>query len=314
MHSLLRDMPLFMEVAKHKSFTLAAEALDMYISTLSRKIAQLEKDLGISLFVRSTRHVELTESGKMLHERCRYLLAETESIYDEVIQHTTRPSGPVRIAVSADLYHTYLWGIASRFARQWPDIQLHIHFTQQWVDLVTDPFDLDIRVGTLPDSDLRARKLASMTPVLYASRSLMEKYDEPKSPKDLKDFPCIGFERNGSTWRMRKGKKTESVTVKIVHQVNSISTALELALAGLGITWLVPMTLKHPAIKESDLVPVLPGWTVPDIEINVVMAKSQLPHRVRLFLDFLVDHFERTSLHPYAFDSQDPPHPLPAGS
>lgn len=308
MYELLRDMPLFMEVAKHNSFTLAAEALGMYISTLSRKIAQLEKDLGVTLFLRSTRQVTLTDSGKMLYERCRYLLAETESIYDEVVQNTVRPAGPVRIAVSADLYHTYMWGIAARFSALWPDIQLHVHFTQQWVDLLSQPFDLDIRAGTLPDSDLRARKLASMTPRLYASPKFLEKYPEPKTPKDLSAIPCVMYEGLSTVWAMRKGKKLEKVTVKAVHQVNSVSVALEFVQAGLGVTWLVEAALNHPEVKASNLVPVLQGWTVPDMEINVVMAKSQLPYRVRLFVDFLVEHFTRQNTEPAAHGPQQPLH------
>lgn len=295
MNILLRDMPLFVEVAKHKSFTLAAEALDMYISTLSRKIAQLEKELGVQLFLRSTRHVELTESGRMLYERCRYLLAETETLYDEVIQNMTRPAGPVRVAVSPDVYHTYLWGIAGDFAKQWPDIHLHLTFMQRWVDLLTEPYDLDIRVGPLPNSDLKARKLIAMQPALYASPALLAKHPAPEKPADLKNFPCIGFTQRDSMWQMKKGKKTETVAIQALHTVNSISLCLELVQAGIGASWLVPPVLKHPALTSHEFVIILPGWTIPGIDLYVVMASNQLPHRVRLFLDHLIAHCDRIS-------------------
>lgn len=293
MNALLRDMPLFVEVAKHKSFTKAAENLDMYISTLSRRIALLEEELGVPLFLRSTRHVELTENGRMLYERCRYILAETETIYDEVIQNMTRPSGPVRIAVSPDVYHTYMWGISGEFAKQCPNIHLQVTFMQRWVDLLAEPYDLDIRVGPLPNSELKARKLISMQPALYASPKLLEKHPAPQTPKDLRHIPCIGFSDRDNIWKIRKEKQTETVTVQTVHTVNSISLCLEMVQAGIGLSWLVPPVLKHPALATNELVTVLPGWTIPGIDLYVVMANNQLPHRVRLFLDYLIAHFDR---------------------
>lgn len=290
---LLRDMPLFVEVAKHKSFTLAAESLDMYISTLSRRISLLESRLGVPLFLRSTRNVELTESGKVFYDRCRYLLAETENIYEEVARNMTRAAGPVRIAIPADVYHTYMWGIAGQFAKKWPEINLVISFMPRWVDLITEPFDLDIRVGKLPDSDFVARKLISLEPGLYASKSFLEKYGIPSRPKELKELPCITLPQQGNVWTMHMGKKKESVSINAVHMVNSISLALDLAMEGCGITWLAPAILKHPEMKENDLVHILPEWSVPGIELNIVMPNRQLPYRVRLFVDHLVEHFAK---------------------
>lgn len=294
--ALLRALPLFVEVAKHKSFTLAAEKLDMYISTLSRRISLLEEDLGVPLFLRSTRHVELTDSGRMLYERCQYLLLEAESMYDEVIQNMTKPAGPVRVSVSADVYHTYMWGFLARFAGKWPEIRLAVYFRQRWVDLLSEPYDLDIRVGPLPDSDLRAHKLVSLKPGMYASRALLDQYPEIREPKDLKGLPGIVMPQQGSVWTMWKGKKSETVSINAVHMVNSISLSYELAMAGLGITWLSPEAISHSRVLEGqDLVPVLPEWTIPGIDLNVVMAGKQLPNRVRLFVDELVEHFAALS-------------------
>ena len=288
---LLRDMPLFVEVAEYKSFTLAAEKLDMYTSTLSRRIAVLEERLGVPLFSRSTRHVELTESGRLFYEKCRYLLFETESIYGEIVHNMTKPAGPVRIAVSVDVFHTYMRGMVGAFGKKWPDIHLSIQLMHRWVDLLTEPYDLDIRIGPLPDSDLRARKLISLELALYASREFLERHAEPETPQDLKGMPCIIIPQQGNVWTMWKGKKSETVPITPVHTVNSISLSLELALAGLGVTWLSPAVLQLPIPEMKTLVPILPGWTIPGIELNVVMAGNQLPYRVRLFVEHLVDHF-----------------------
>jgi len=293
MPELLRDMPLFVEVAKTKSFSLAAENLDMYASTLSRRIALLEDRLGVPLFTRNTRRVELTDSGKMFFDKCRYLLSEATNMYDEVVHNMSKPVGPVRIAVPADLYHVYMWGMMGEFAKKWPDIYLSIHFMHRWVDLLAEPFDVDIRIGPLPDSDLRARKLISLTPGMFATREFFTRYPMPETPQDLKNTPCIVMPQQGTAWYMRKGKKTIAVTVKPAHTVNSISMALEMALAGMGIAWLSPAILEHPTLNTVSLVPVLPEWTIPDIDINAVVAGNQLPYRVRLFLDYLVAHFSR---------------------
>lgn len=290
---LLRDMPLFVEVAKHKSFTLAAEALDMYISTLSRRISLLETRLGVPLFLRSTRNVELTESGKVFFDRCRYLLAETENIYEEVARNMTRAAGPVRVAIPADVYHTYMWGTSGEFAKKWPEINLVISFMHRWVDLITEPFDLDLRVGKLPDSEMVTRKLIALEPGLYASEALLKKHGIPNHPKELKRYPCITLPQQGNIWTMHKGKKKESISINPAHMVNSISLALDLAIAGQGVTWLAPALLSHPEMREHDLVHILPEWSVPGIQLNIVMPNRQLPYRVRLYVDFLVEHFAK---------------------
>lgn len=292
---LLRDVPLFVEVAKHKSFTLAAEKLDIYISSLSRRIAQLEKSLGLTLFLRSTRHVELTESGRVLYERCRFLLFEMENLRDEVVHNMTQAAGPIRIAVPADVFHTYMRGTLGDFAKKWPEIHLSVRFMHRWVDLLTEPFDLDIRVGPLPDSDLLARKLLSLEPSMYASRAFLERHPMPQKPRDLANMPCIVMPVQGAAWTMWKGKKSETVIINPVHTVNSISLSLELVLAGLGVAWLSPAVLNLPAPEIEDLVPVLPGWTIPGIELNLVTSNRQMPYRVRLFVDHLVEHFAALS-------------------
>ncbi|CAK7072713.1 MAG: HTH-type transcriptional regulator DmlR [Desulfovibrio sp.] len=289
---LLRDMPLFVEVAKNKSFSLAAEKLDMYTSTLSRRIALLEKRLGVQLFLRTTRRVELTDSGRIFYEKCRFVLDETENVYEEVARHMTRAAGPVRIAVPAEIYHIYLWGTSAKFAKKWPDIHLVVNFMTRWADLISEPYDVNIRVGRLPDSDLKARRLISLKPGVFASRKLLDRFGEPKTPQDLSAMPCIALPHQGAVWSMYKGKKKETVTITAAHTVNNASIAVELASEGLGVTWLAPAMLEnHPDLIEHDLVHILPEWSVPGIDINLVMPNRQLPYRVRLYVDFLAEHF-----------------------
>lgn len=292
LNRLLRDLPLFVEVAKQKNFTRAADVLEMPLSTISRRIQALEKELGVPLFYRSARKVELTESGKAFFERCGFIMAEAEAAWEELARNMKTPAGRVRISVPADIYHVYLRGAFGSFAAQWPGIQLYVNFSQRWVDLLSEPYDLDIRIGPLPDSNLKARKLVTLRPALYASPKLLEFYPAPEKPADLSKLPCI-IAHNG-VWVMSKGEQTESVSVHPAHVVNSGGIALELALAGLGVTWLVPVIASRYE-ESGELVPLLPGWTYPSADINIVMASSQVPKRVRLFVEHLVDFFSGAS-------------------
>lgn len=297
MNLLLRDMPIFVEAVKQKSFTRASEMLDIPLSTVSRRIIALEKNLGMPLFYRSAGKIELTDSGKLLFDRCKFIVDEADNAYEAIVQNIKSPSGPVRVSMSADMYNSYLTGTLSSFAAQWPGIQLHIHLSSRWVDLFSEPYDLDLRVGPLPDSDLKVRKLTTLRPRMYASNKLLEFYAAPKKPADLTTVPCISFAQAGEVWELSKGKQVEKVRIKPVHVVNSVSVSLELVLAGLGIGWFVaPMVAKYE--KAGELVRILPDWGNPDVDINAVMATSQLPQRVRLFLDYLVQTFAEYSIYP----------------
>lgn len=290
MDRMLRDIPFFVEVAKTKSFTIAAENMDVPISTLSRRITSMEKDLGVRLFNRNTRNVELTESGKSFFENCSFILTEVENARERLLQNLKSPRGRVRISLPGDIFHTYMRGVLSRFAAQYPDIELEVHFSSRWVDLMTEPFDLEVRVGVLPDSGLKARKLATVYPAVYASRKLMEFYPMPQKPEDLKNIPCIILDVQGNTWELNKEKVRKVISVPTAHVVNNMGLVMEFLTAGLGAACLVAPFAN--IIEEShELVRLLPDWVGPDLDVSIVMASSQVPLRVRLFADFLANHF-----------------------
>lgn len=288
---VFRDIPLFVEAARLNSFTLAAESMDIALPTVSRRIAAMEKALGIPLFYRKTRQIELSEYGRTLYERYRFIVEEADAALEELLNDIGQPRGPVRFSVHAEVYHTYMSGLLGRFAAQWPGIQLTGQFSSRWVDLYSEPFDLDIRTGKLPDSDLKVRKLITLTPGLYASPGLLRHHASLETPGDLMKIPCIApVLLADDVWPMHKGKRSETVVVKTSHRVDNLLLSLELAVAGAGVAWSVP-SVAAPHVEKGELVRVLPGWTVPGFDISVVMASSQIPKRVRLFVDFLVDHF-----------------------
>ncbi|MDL2307319.1 LysR family transcriptional regulator [Desulfovibrio sp. OttesenSCG-928-C06] len=296
MDKLLKDLPLFVEVARRKSFSHAAEMLDMPVSTVSRRIAALERELGLPLFLRNSRNVELTESGLDFYNRCEFILNEAELAREQVVQKVQGTAGKVRIAMRPDSYHTHMAEALLSFARKWPDVNLEVYLSDRRVDLLTEPFDLEIRVGPLPDSSLKVRKLARVYPDLYASPEFLEKYSTPVHPQDLSRVPCVVFAdaslvtpRNSHIWLFRKDGQTEEVRVKQAHLVNHLSVATDFVLAGLGVGWLArPMVEYHR--KRGELVQLLPDWTLEEgVDISIVMASSELPRRVRLLVEHLVE-------------------------
>lgn len=288
---MFRDIPLFVEAAKQKSLTRAAESLDIPLSTLSRRILSMEKELGMPLFFRGARKLELTENGQSLYERCRFIVSEADAALEEAARNMKSAKGRVRLSMPVDMYHGYLAGVLSSFALLWPDIHMQVHLSPRWVDLLSEPYDLDIRLGPLPDSDLIVRKVGSLKPVLYASPKLLEFYDKPSTLSDLAGLPCIVLAQHGDVWTLSKEEQTESVTVRAAHTVNTPSVALEFVLAGLGIAWFsAPMAV--PYEERGELVRLLPDWQPPGgVDISVVTAARQMPHRVRLFIDYLAGHF-----------------------
>lgn len=296
MEHFLRDMPLFVEVARNKSFTLAAEVLEMPISTLSRRISTLEKNLGLPLLRRNSRNVELTDSGKSFYKRCAFIVADAKEACDAITQNISKPSGWVRFSIPGDVYMSFFEESLATFAKTWPEIHLDIRFTESRDDLLPEPYDLGLRVGELADSNLKARRLGSGEPWICAAPSLMEEYATPTHPDDLTNIPCItahGFK----IWEMtNKAGEMISVSLTPVHTFNNISATQSFIVAGLGIGAL-PGTLAEQCINQGLLVRILPDWKLPSINAYLVMPTTPVPLRVRLLIDYLVQDNPRFARH-----------------
>lgn len=294
MREIIKDMPLFVEVARQKSFSQAAENLDIPVSTLSRRISTMEKKLGVPLLRRNSRNVELTGAGKRFFERCDFIVSDAMDACETVIQDMKNPSGKIRLSMPGDVYHSFLTDALSSFAVTWPNIHLSVSFSDRWVDLLTEPYDLELRVGiydTLPDSSLKMRKMGSGQSTLFASPQLLEKYPTPQTPDDLKHIPCISLMAQGDIWYLSSGTENVRVPVQSIHTFSSMSASLEFSLAGLGVACIAyPLVARH--LEAGALVPVLDGWGMPASGAFLVMSGNQ-PHRVRLFIDHLVSYFDQ---------------------
>lgn len=284
MQNVMKDMLLFVEVAACKSFTLAANNLEIPTSTLSRRIAALEKSLGVRLFNRNSRHVELTDPGKTFFERCDSIVSEAHAAREALTTASKTISGKIRLAAPPD-FCLYCSAILIDFARLYPDISLEVQLQQSWVDIIGDAYDLNIRVGDMPSSNLVARKLNEFSSALYASPKLLETYATPQHPNDLLDIPTIRISR-GTLWKLHKEDETVIIAPNSSFTVNSITLVADLTTAGLGVAEL-GTGLGDDFMKEGLLVPILPDWHLPSIPVYAVTASKDIPNRVSLFIDFL---------------------------
>lgn len=284
----LHDVPLLVEVAKQKSFTKAAETLGIGASTLSRRIKRLEERMGVLLLYRDTRNVELTDTGAYLLDRCGFILDEVRKTYDAVVGNMQNPSGLIRICMFQDLYDHLLRKALVDFAAMWPDIQMDLTFVDHPVDMRTDPYDVAFLIGSSIAPSLVARKLMTIEPFLYASPRLFDHYPVPKKPEDLHRLPCIVLQRFGRQWPMHDGTRQVTVEVQPKYSFSSVEACRDFVLAGLGVG-LLRLGRAERDEQAGRLVRLLPDWSGGFVhDVNMVMGSSQLPRRVRLFMDHVL--------------------------
>ncbi len=283
----LNDAPLLVEVARQKSFTNAAEILGISASTLSRRIKSLEDRLGVLLFYRDTRNVELTDTGSVLVERCEFILSEAQKAHDFVVMNMQRPSGLVRISMFRDMYERHMREALVAFASRWPDIRMNLTFVEHPVDMRTDPYDVAFLIGPSIAPPLVARKLLTVEPFLYASPELFKRHPLPVEPNDLHQLPCIVLERFGPRWPMHNGKQQVIVEIQPKYTFSSVEMCYDFVLAGRGIALLRGVEAE-PDEKAGRLVRVLPEWSGGfEHDVYLVTAAGQLPQRIRLFVDHI---------------------------
>ncbi|WP_332856350.1 LysR family transcriptional regulator [Duganella sp. S19_KUP01_CR8] len=288
--SLLSSMELFVAVANAKGFRRAADTLDMPNSTLSRRISELEKEIGVRLFHRSTRKVELTEAGLTYFRRCESIVAEARIAHESLQELAERPSGTLRVSMPVDLAISYLAPSLKAFGEQYPAIDFEMDLTPRRVDLVTDGFDCAIRMGTPPPtpSTLIARQVGLLPRYLYASPAYLRGAPPLKHPDDLANHQCMIQVRSGgkAQWTLSSRKKSVTVDVSGRYAANNVSMCRKMAALGMGIAVSAgPDTLEE--LERGQLQRVLPEWDFEPIPVYAIIESRLIPSRVRLFIDFV---------------------------
>lgn len=291
---ILNDMALFVEVVKAMSFRRAAEAMGMPNSTLSRHISELEKAIGLRLLHRTTRKIELTEAGQIYFTRCKRIVDEARLAHEELTEMVARPSGVLRASLPVDFAAIYLAPLIVEFAQQYPEITFELDLTPRRADLVTEPFDVAIRMGALPDSNLIARQIATLPRFLYASPRYLEKAGMPIQPSDLANHQCIrmGSTAAASVWPLQRELEKLEVTVGGRFSLNSIGMIRRLATLGMGIAVMVEDIVSDD-VANGRLVRILPDWSAPTLPVFAITETRLLPAKTQRLIEFLRDRLRQ---------------------
>ncbi|AZV94854.1 LysR family transcriptional regulator [Pseudomonas sp. S 311-6] len=289
----LNDIALFVEVARRKSFSRAGEALGIPTSTLSRRITELEKVLGLKLLNRSTRRIELTEAGDLYYQRCRYLIDEARIAHEQILGQLSQPQGLLHISMPVSLGTLLLPDLLPSLRQAYPRLEFEFDMNIVSVDSISNPYDLILRMGPQPDSDLVLHHIHSMPHQLYASAEYLARHGYPRHPSDLSKHVCLRPDQNPdkAVWHLSRGEEQEQVEVHGPIAVNNIAMLLRLAECGLGITRLPVLQLPHlnlsQRLEAKHLVRILPDWEMDKLPLYALLPSRVLPAKTKAFLTFL---------------------------
>lgn len=294
-HAQLHRVQTFLAVVELGSFTKAADYLNISKAMASLHVKALEEALSITLLVRSTRSVALTESGQQFYDEFKQIFGHIEAAFDNAQHGSRRLRGQLRISTTAEFGERYVLPLIPQFVQRYPGIAISHDANSSLSDLVAEKLDLVVRLGSLADSSLKSRKLADYEIWLVASPQLTG-LQAVQRPQDLADLPWIANSNLDSPthWVLEsaQGQQTE-VQGRTAHQSNSSSAIRALALAGLGVA-VLPDWLVQDDVRSGQLQRVLPEYALPNQPIHLVFPGSRhLPRKTRVFIDFLAEHLVR---------------------
>lgn len=294
--SKLEDMDIMIRVVEAGSFTRAAEQLNSTKSMISRRLSDLEKRLGTSLFHRTTRRLTLTDAGKVFYEHSRKIIDDVERVEESMGVAASEPRGNLRIAAPLSFVDEISPAVFE-FMQRYPLLYVDLDLNDRHVDIVTEGFDLAIRLGPLKDSSLIAKRLSPCHMVVCASPDYLRQFGEPASPEDISRHQCIVFSNVPvhDLWQFKVNGHTYVPEVRTRIRINVGKAILRAARAGFGLT-VLPTFLAYPSVEAGTLLQVLKKWRMSERSIYAVFPGGRyLPSRVRLFVDFLSERFGNNS-------------------
>lgn len=289
------DLLLFARIVDEGSFSRAAEYLKMPKSTLSRRMAALESQLGERLLLRTTRKLTVTDFGNAVLSHAHQVTAEVEAALALTEHMQAEPSGRLRISMPGDFANNVLSALMAEFIAKYPAISLEVDISPRRVDLIGENFDLAIRMGDLSDDvSLVARRLATLSVGMYASPDYLKRRGAPSEPEALMEHDALHLlTRNGEPmpWLMKRAEEHWQGIPPGRATANSPALLINLALSGIGITIMTDY-FAEPHVRSGELVQVLGDWDLPTVTAWVVFPSRRLmPARTRAFLDALEAKF-----------------------
>lgn len=288
------ELQVFVAVVETGSFTAAADRLDIAKSAVSRRVSALEERLGVQLLRRSTRRLNLTDTGQSFYEHSARILADLDEAEAAATQEHGELRGTLRVALPLSFGVRHMSEPIARFSLLHPRVSFDLDLNDRRVDLVAEGADLAVRIGRLADSTLIARRLFEARTIVCASPAYLERRGTPATPEDLVDHDCLvyGNLSDPTRWVCTDGEGfRHTVDVHVSMSASSGDFLSAAAAEGLGIA-LQPTFIAGEAIGRGELVPILNEYAWPVSPAYAVYPPTRhLSYRVREFIDFLAAHF-----------------------
>ena len=287
----LNSLAIFAKVVETRSFSEAAKRLKMPISTVSRRVAELEDQLGVGLLERSTRNLRLTDIGSEVFEHAQRGAEISEAVGNVVSNQSSTVSGVLRLSAPPSISDTLLVPLVTAFQASYPNVRVHILVTDRFVDHIAEGVDLLFRLRPLKDSSLIARKLLTYRHQLVASPAYLERVKSPEKPQDLLGHRLLGFSfwrpENSWTFVDRNGV-SERVSFLPFLSMNDYAGLASALLAGVGIGDLPPV-VKPDLVRDDRLIEIMPEWHFRVFDLWMVHPGNRhISRPVRLFKEFAV--------------------------
>lgn len=289
----LEGMTVFAAVVDAESFSGAARTLRYSKAAVSTQIQKLEDRLGVRLLNRTTRRLSMTDEGRAFYEHCRRILDEAREAVDALDSLNANPRGVLRINAPMSFGTLHLGSAIADFVQNHPDIEIDLVLNDRQIDIIEDGFDLAIRIASLPDSSLIARRLAPCRRIVLASPAYWDRHGRPKHPLDLKNHEALIYDylAEPDTWTFKGPEGAISVNVQGRFRANNGEILMDAAKRGLGVNY-APTFFCCGEIQQEALEEVLSAFEDDALSIYAVYPhRRHLSPRVRAFVDFLADRF-----------------------
>lgn len=288
----LSRIGMFLEVAKHESFAGAARELGITSSAVSKQVQNLEHELKVKLFNRTTRNVALTEEGALFFERTRHALEDIAEAKEQLNDLTAKPRGTIKISVPAAFGHSHLKKPLAEFAKLYPEVTLDISFDDRIVNIAEEGFDLVVRIGNLEDSSMIARKLIASPVCVCASPEYLETHGTPATAEDLKKHSVVAYTRNKGAheWHYKDNATSDEGVIQLQSHLKADNAAMmiEACLHGIGIV-IMPKFFLLQHLETGKIVEIMDGYqTWPPKNVYAMFQPNRyLSTRVRLLIEHL---------------------------
>lgn len=294
-----QQMIVFNALTKQKSFTKAAQLLDISRTQVSKQIQQLEERLGVQLVQRTTRSFSLTEEGQRFAAHCAKMVDEINEAESELFDATDNMQGLLRVGIAQSFARHHIAPYISEFHQRYPQLDLELSLFDHRIDMIAEQLDLWIGMTDSPPDGFVARHLADCEFVLVASPDYLARHGVPYEPQDLGQHNCITYhsrERKDNVWSFQKEDQDLHLKVKGNFRVDSADAILDATLTGNGIGYLATYLI-NKEFSEGKLVRLLPDWKLTQhMPLYAVYPRYKfLPQKVNAFIEFVRQHVKFSS-------------------